>query len=84
MRKRENLSLRQAKKEAIERAMFTKHCECEIESHDHGIDACPRVLKVRYYPHWRPEQPHIADARYIMVVCSTCHSQILSAHRRIY
>lgn len=80
----ESFSLRQAKKDAIERAMFTRRCECEIESHDHGFGECSRTLKVRFYPHWKPEHPHLPSADNIMVVCSSCHSQILSARRRIY
>jgi hypothetical protein len=82
--KKESPLLRQARKEAKERALLTRSCECEIDSHDHGSSPCPRILKIRYYCHWVPGSPHLPDANNIMVVCSSCHSQILSARRRIY
>jgi hypothetical protein len=82
--RRESPLLAQAKKQARERALFLGNCECTIASHDHGIMDCHRKLKVRYYFHWKPGEPHFAHADNIMVVCSTCHSQISSAHGRIY
>ena len=80
---KENRLLREARKQARNRALLFRNCECEYDSHDHPI-ACPRKLRARYYLHWKPDHPHLPDADNIMVVCSTCHSYILSAQRRIY
>ena len=84
--RQEDPLLREAKKQARERALGFGNCdcECEIDAHDHDSGACSRKLRVRYYFHWKPGHPRLADPSNIMVVCSTCHSQILSARRGIY
>ena len=82
--RRQSPLLARAKKEARAQALVSGDCECECDDHDHEFMNCHRKLKVRYYFHWRPGHPHLPQADNIMVVCSSCHSQIRSAHGRIY
>jgi hypothetical protein len=50
-------------------------CECDIATHDHGLDECsrrPRYIVFRedvvHLPHPLPDS--------LMAVCTPCHSQI--------
>ena len=59
------------RKEVVERA--ASRCECDIETHDHGIDECHRrPLHIVY----KDGVVHVPLASNLMAVCPRCRAQI--------
>mgnify|MGYP007084717268 CR=1 FL=1 len=64
------------RQEVFQRAMIRGHCECDIDSHDHGLDECHRKPKYLILKHhglqFAPDS--------WMIVCSYCRTQIRLEH----
>ena len=48
-------------------------CECDRMTHDHNADYCHR--KPRYFV-YKVDSPHVALPDCVILVCSSCRSQI--------
>jgi hypothetical protein len=69
-------------KSILDRAMG--QCECEFDSHDHGIDRCPHKIGTRRKFTYREGSVHNANFLNVIVVCPSCYSLIQSERGKIH